>query len=1344
MIRRIFIFKNSKEVINNDVVLPGQPYILKGYSYHFWIRPKTKFWRFGIRLSKTENIKFFHPEHRYKSPEFQENYIDIHLGVGDWNNAEWFYPNKLQLAQYNIPSEEHILSQLQNYQEKGEVEWRIQWNSETKDLDISYASLPNISVTKQVVIGEEYKYFAVFAWADAIDFEIDCQLETMSLREYIDNDPEISAVKVGNIIFREGDMFDGDALQNTNLILLPASSDGSASSNILNRASELGIPYPEKNKSGTISTYDVPHQKNLLAGYAYSVDKTKSNLKIISEIAGSLVASNPTDKFGKRVTRAINIPLLGTGAGGLKYSDVAVIYDQEFNKLPNSPEVVVSIPDAKRFKEIQQLFLGRSVPIKQNQSKNKSEEISRLEKKLNFEINPSAYKLNKNGAIYYLNLNNYKFNAVHLLGFPEIETLSLNNTGVQNISELAGLKKLHTLYLSSTHLKDYQFINNLKKLHTLDLSLNNLDRIDFLEGLKNLKALYLKGNFVRRISPLVNLRKLEILDLSDNDIENISFLSGLTSLKNLNLARNKVSTIIVLAEFHNLKILDISFNRVENINFIIDLPELEYLKADKNPFLEHLQLILSENDNHLPPIRNLLSRQSEEGKIELILPAKVLLLGNHASGKSSLLGFINFKNLRRSTDSTHIIKIEKYPRNSPDMPQAIFFDFGGQDYYHGLYKAFLSSGSIYLILWNKEYNNNNQRIDRNGVLTQNFSLQYWLSQKRYLETEKYDGANDPVLLIQSHADVDKRESFHDPLIKHDIENEFYISLQKTSREAEGDAHHLLNDQALKYLNASILELIRQKQIRRNEPIWFVNFMLYIVNQSPENGHVAKNVSTEVMSHYEREEENNLPFLQDDLDQLHKQGLILYYKNELPNIVWLNPAAVANYVHDSVLNKNVIKEHKGRVPYANFGSPDQEIMKLLHLQKVIFLHEFGENGPEYIIPNFLPLTTDDNSAFDLFTFGLGQPIFTLRFLNFLPFGLVNQIICFFGTQQDKKKFWRDQLLFTLKGKTKVLIRVDFQKLEIKVYSTYLKQLDELAKTHIKKYIFYGILGLYWDQDLLDFTDFVAYVNNEIKKEEINESHRLFEKIRQYDNLFQSSACRPIDMYISLDEKYFINYPDLCKEENTVEINAIQFDENGNLSGINKTIPIFPFQLFTNRVLKKRKKVAISYSKKDLVLVNKFMDYLIPLFDDELIEEPWFCTKLIAGKAWNDEIQKKFEEADIIFFMISENLMNTRYVKENEIKNAIDKWNLDKSIKIVPILLVHYHFARKGPYDLSKFTALPYTLKPVTDFPDQHVAWHLISESIRIMIENDWDPGANDGSLTGEQRELYERIVEKRLT
>ena len=74
-------------------------------------------------------------------------------------------------------------------------------------------------------------------------------------------------------------------------------------------------------------------------------------------------------------------------------------------------------------------------------------------------------------------------------------------------------------------------------------------------------------------------------------------------------------------------------------------------------------------------------------------------------------------------------------------------------------------------------------------------------------------------------------------------------------------------------------------------------------------------------------------------------------------------------------------------------------------------------------------------------------------------------------------------------------------------------------------------------------------------------------------------------------------------------------------------------------------------------------------------------------------KKIDQADIIFFMISENLMSTKYVMENEVKNTIDKYNKGLPIKIIPILMAPYRFTRMGKYDLSSFSALPYNLQPV---------------------------------------------------
>ena len=172
------------------------------------------------------------------------------------------------------------------------------------------------------------------------------------------------------------------------------------------------------------------------------------------------------------------------------------------------------------------------------------------------------------------------------------------------------------------------------------------------------------------------------------------------------------------------------------------------------------------------------------------------------------------------------------------------------------------------------------------------------------------------------------------------------------------------------------------------------------------------------------------------------------------------------------------------------------------------------------------------------------------------------------------------------------------------------------------------------------------------------------------------------------------------------------------------------------------MVISYSKEDFSLVQKFIDYLVPLSDDELVEDPWYCSQLEAGSDWNEEIQKRFNDADIIFFMISENLMKIPYVKEHEIKHAIDRYRKYGKVKIVPIILQPYHWARKGDYNLAMFTGLPYKLTPVANFRNQNEAWHIISESIRIMINKNLDPGLPD-VLDNELKRYFERIVDQTI-
>ena len=93
--------------------------------------------------------------------------------------------------------------------------------------------------------------------------------------------------------------------------------------------------------------------------------------------------------------------------------------------------------------------------------------------------------------------------------------------------------------------------------------------------------------------------------------------------------------------------------------------------------------------------------------------------------------------------------------------------------------------------------------------------------------------------------------------------------------------------------------------------------------------------------------------------------------------------------------------------------------------IIFKHQPNKDNPndiEYIIPNYLPLIDKNDPIYFLGTFGFIKPTFTLKFLKFIPMGMINHLICFFGKQPDHKLFWRDIIIFSLSEGLKEPFRI----------------------------------------------------------------------------------------------------------------------------------------------------------------------------------------------------------------------------------------------------------------------------------------------------------------------------------
>ena len=1322
----IYHFSKKNTVNKNYIVYPGSSFRIKDFTYKIFLLPYSDFWKFGIRCAFENHISF--------SEDFPNVYSEIYIQV----KRIALQKDTLSLIYRDSHGNEHLLAQDTTYNGVDFIQFEFKFDETAKALHVGYNIEGRPNQFETIEFDIPYEYFKFFAWSDHKLLELEARIRITEQLTLYETEGKFLPIELGNITFRVGDIFDSYSSNNNSIIVFPIANDGLLRGIFHEKIKDLGIPFPEKNEAGEVILHKT--RSNLIypyVAYAYSVHNNSSTNLIISIICRNLIKQYLSIIEINKTGQIINVPLLGTGAGRLDCVEVAKIYDEEFNKPFYSQRIVVSIQNSIDFEKIKEYFTGRYIQ-QFNERIYKPEEIRNLENMYSVEIDFSSFLLNNNGNIVQLTLSDLKIDSLPFLNeFIYLESLTFKNCFVENYADLEDLPFLKELRFNKCEIENFDFLIFLHNLITLEIHSISVKDFSFLMkiSLENLSIINceFKDSLV-----LQNNKALKSLNLERCNLIEILGLQDLLELQYLYLASNRISNIQSIVKLKKLKLLTLNDNKINNISPVLMLKKLTYLRAEMNPFLKDANLILNQNENHLQAILNFYSRQSEHDKVRISLPAKVILLGNHASGKSSLLDYIINGEIKSEPGSTHLIKIEKHCKNS-DIPEAIYFDFGGQDYYHGMYRAFLSSGSIYLILWNLSNNINQQRMDTYSILTQDFTLSYWLSQKKYLENEKFDGNIDPVFVIQSRSDEDTRTTIKKN--EHQINNEFFVSLKPTNKHFESDFKNT-NDHALKYLKSSIEEQINLNRATNNEPVWYKEFLDYILQESKIETYISKNVSKDILPNYKRKEKNKLYLLEDDLDQLHKRGLILYYKNEISNKVWLNPESLVKYIHDYVLNKEKVGQYNGCVPESYFKEFDQDIITLLCEQKVIFRHVLSDKI-EYITPNFLPLINKSDPDFDLFTFDLGHPNFILKFLNFLPFGIINQLICLFKDQDDdKKKFWRNQLLFTFKKKAKILIFIDFEKLEIKVHTFFRKEVSDTEKKDIHRYLFYCIISVYWDLNVLSYEEYLIAIKGNLKKEDYDTDSLMNQKIIAFESVYEKQECRPLDLFISTDEKHFVNYEELCSEDNHSQmINSKIIDFEGNFTNKNIPVPVYNFQIFTQKSLKKIKKVVISYSKRDLKLVNKFKDYLVPLYQNGLIESPWYCTELIAGQEWNEEIKQKFSEADIVFFMISENLMSTKYVLENEIKDAIDRWDRDKSIKIVPIILEPYNFIRKEPYNLARFSALPYMLRAITQFKNQKLAWYTISESIKIMIEKDLYPD-NSVELSNEIKRIYEEFVKEK--
>ena len=191
-----------------------------------------------------------------------------------------------------------------------------------------------------------------------------------------------------------------------------------------------------------------------------------------------------------------------------------------------------------------------------------------------------------------------------------VDSLSLADNTLRDISKLGSLGGLVTLNLSGNEIMDLSPLSSLKGLRNLYLDDNPIRDFSPLYSLENLKSLSIKGIDLTQ-TQLSDLSKalpncavhsekaqqefqdisfggvtfssdVTDLDLSNMGIWDISALSACQNITRLNLSGNSISDLSPLMNLPYLQWLDISYNAVSDLKPLMGISSLSFLNAAHN------------------------------------------------------------------------------------------------------------------------------------------------------------------------------------------------------------------------------------------------------------------------------------------------------------------------------------------------------------------------------------------------------------------------------------------------------------------------------------------------------------------------------------------------------------------------------------------------------------------------------------------------------------------------------------------------------------------------------------------------------------------------------------------
>lgn len=308
------------------------------------------------------------------------------------------------------------------------------------------------------------------------------------------------------------------------------------------------------------------------------------------------------------------------------------------------------------------------------------------------------------------------------------------------------LKQLTKLDLSGNNLTELPpAIIHLTNLTRLNLSSNNLTGLPFvIEQLTSLTTLSLGGNTLTELPSVVGrLTNLFFLEAWDCNLKHLPCeLFEMNSLIQLVLDNNQLTHLPhQVKQLINLSKLELSYNQLTSLPpEILELPNLEELYLFGNP-LTSPPIEIAEQG--IEAIHNYFA--DLEGDKKELAEAKVILVGEGASGKTSLTRLLRNEPFNENEPMTHGIRIKQWKTAGQDREiRCKLWDFGGQEIMQATHQFFLSRRSLYVLVLD------GRKDER---------TEHWL---RCIETF---GGDSPVLVVLNKQDVNPGFDLNRPFLQ---------------------------------------------------------------------------------------------------------------------------------------------------------------------------------------------------------------------------------------------------------------------------------------------------------------------------------------------------------------------------------------------------------------------------------------------------------------------------------------------------------------------------------------------------------------------------------------------------